>query len=414
MLNWANQFNICCFLDNHQYNLPPHPYECILAVGAVTSFSSSDANTFEALKEFSASNDEWLFGHFNYDVKNQLEDLHSLKPDYIGFPDSYFFVPETILILDGKNLSIQTSTRETAEEIYKQIITAELQENLSRQVFNIQSRLTKSEYLQTLAQLKKHILAGDCYEINFCQEFYQENVLLEPLQRYLLLSEISPNPFAGYYKLNDKYLLCASPERYLCKKGDLIISQPMKGTSKRDLMYKEKDDHIKKALQNSIKDRSENVMVVDLVRNDLSKICQEGTVSVEALYSVYSFPQVHQMISTISGKVKPGLAWSDCIKATFPMGSMTGAPKKRVMELIEQYEKSRRGLFSGTIGYITPDRDFDFNVVIRSILYNSSHKYLSYQVGSGITFYSDPEKEYEECLLKAEAIKKVLNWQHLI
>ena len=408
MLNWANQFNICCFLDNHHYNIPPHPYECILAVGAVASIFSSDANTFDALKDFSASNNEWIFGHFSYDLKNQLEDLHSHKPDHIGFPDSFFFVPETILILDKKKLSIQTGRRETAREIYKQIVTVPLPEDISEVAFNIKSRLSKSDYLQTLAQLKRHILAGDCYEINFCQEFYQEDVMLHPVHSYWLLSEISPNPFAGFYKLNDKYLLCASPERYLTKKGDLIISQPMKGTSKRDLVHKEKDDRIKEALKNSSKDRSENVMVVDLVRNDLSKICQEGTVSVEELYSVYSFPQVHQMISTVSGKIKPGLDWTDCIKASFPMGSMTGAPKKRVMELIEQYEKSRRGLFSGTMGYVTPERDFDFNVVIRSILYNSTQKYLSYQVGSGITFYSDPEKEYEECLLKVAAIKKVL------
>ena len=149
-------------------------------------------------------------------------------------------------------------------------------------------------------------------------------------------------------------------------------------------------------------------MIVDLVRNDLSKICREGTVRVEELYGVYSFPQVHQMISTISGEIRANISFSETIRSTFPMGSMTGAPKKRVLELIEQYEKTKRGIFSGALGYIDPGGDFDFNVVIRSILYNASNRYLSFQAGSGITFYSDADQEWEECLLKAKAIMQVL------
>ena len=149
-------------------------------------------------------------------------------------------------------------------------------------------------------------------------------------------------------------------------------------------------------------------MVVDMVRNDLSKVCAEASVKVDELFGVYSYPQVHQMISTVSGMLETDVSFSEIIKACFPMGSMTGAPKHRVMELIEQYEAGPRGIFSGSIGYINPDGDFDFNVVIRSIMYNVDTKYLSYKVGSGITFYSEPEKEWEECLLKGEAIRKVL------
>lgn len=149
-------------------------------------------------------------------------------------------------------------------------------------------------------------------------------------------------------------------------------------------------------------------MVVDLVRNDLSRVCEEGSVKVDELFGVYSFPQVHQMISTVSGQVREDLTFADLIRATFPMGSMTGAPKKRVMELIREYENSRRGIFSGALGYISPAGDFDFNVVIRSIMYNAGSGYLSFQAGSGITWYSDPEKEWEECLLKASAIEAVL------
>ena len=222
---------------------------------------------------------------------------------------------------------------------------------------------------------------------------------------------MSPTPFACFYKLEDQYLLCASPERYLQKKGNTLISQPIKGTIKRDLLNEEADKQLIARLQQSEKDRSENVMVVDLVRNDLSRVCKEGTVEVEELFGVYSFPQVHQMISTIKGELKEGINLADVLKASFPMGSMTGAPKRRVLELIEQFERTKRGLYSGAVGYIDPEGNYDFNVVIRSLFYNATTRYLNYQVGGGITFYSDAEKEYEECLLKASAIQQVLNGQ---
>jgi para-aminobenzoate synthetase component 1 len=256
--------------------------------------------------------------------------------------------------------------------------------------------------------LQKHILRGDCYEINFCQEFYAENTIIQPLEVYKKLVDLSPNPFACYYKLNHQFLLCASPERYVKKEDNQIISQPIKGTSKRNNQNSEVDIQHKTTLQNSTKDKSENVMVVDLVRNDLSKICTEGSVKVIELFGIYSFPQVHQMISTISGELKPNTNFAQVLEATFPMGSMTGAPKLKVMQLTEQYEQTKRGIYSGCVGYIAPNGNFDFNVVIRSIMYNATNQYLSYQVGGGITFYSVPEQEYEECLVKAEAMKKVL------
>jgi para-aminobenzoate synthetase component 1 len=272
----------------------------------------------------------------------------------------------------------------------------------------IQSRITKDQYLDAIRQLKIRILRGDCYEINFCQEFYADNARIDPISTYHSLGAASPNPYSAFYKLEDKFLLCASPERYLKKTGPQILSQPIKGTWERNTKSVEADERNRNLLSSSSKDKSENVMVVDLVRNDLSKVCQEGSVKVDELFGVYKFPQLYQMISTVSGTLTPGISFTDIVKATFPMGSMTGAPKKKVMELIEQYEVTRRGIFSGTVGYISPDKDFDFNVVIRSIMYNSYSHYLSFMAGSGITFYSDPQTEYDECLLKAMAIKKVL------
>lgn len=182
----------------------------------------------------------------------------------------------------------------------------------------------------------------------------------------------------------------------------------MKGTARRNLAHAAADEALKQKLYNSAKERSENVMIVDLMRNDLSQVCNEASVQVDELFGIYTFPQVHQMISTISGEIKEEISFTQLLKALFPMGSMTGAPKRRVMQLIDQYEEFSRGLFSGSVGYITPEGDFDFNVVIRSILYNAANGYVSCPVGSGITFYSDAEKEWEECLLKVEAIRQVL------
>lgn len=407
MLNWANQFNIFCLLDNHQYHFEQPGFECLLAIGPAKNFEASPGNAFNDLKAFSDNNKGWLFGHFGYDLKNETEDLLSEHFDGIGFPAMYFFVPQIVLQLSEKELLIYTDGN--AAEIFSAIDAAvAVTAGEKVEPLKINSRFSKEAYLDAVNKIRMHIHRGDCYEMNFCQEFYADDANIDPFLTYLKLTRLSPNPFASLYKFHDKYCLCASPERYLKKTGTMLISQPIKGTSKRHLNDEAEDKYQKEYLLNSNKEKSENVMIVDLVRNDLSRICREGTVKVEELFGVYSFPQVHQMISTISGEMKDDLHWVDAIKATFPMGSMTGAPKKKVMELIERFEKTKRGLFSGAIGYINPEGDFDFNVVIRSIFYNESTRYLSFQAGSGITFYSDPEKEYEECLMKSEAIRKAL------
>ena len=308
----------------------------------------------------------------------------------------------------GDKMKIEVGNKNEAEKIFSEIMDAEV-ENAQNRLGTIQQRVSKKEYVETIGKLKKHILRGDCYEINYCMEFFATDTIVDPLVVYQKLSKHSPNPFSALYKLEDKWLICASPERFLKREGNKILSQPIKGTSSRYLKDDKKDKESKEDLFASEKDRSENVMVVDLVRNDLARVCKEGTVHVDELFGIYSFPQVHQMISTVSGELNDQISFTEIIKATFPMGSMTGAPKRKVMELIEKYEKSKRGIFSGAVGYIKAGGDFDFNVVIRSIMYNASKEYLSYMAGSGITFYSDAEKEYEECLLKAEAMRVAVN-----
>ena len=452
VLNWAQRFDTFCFLDNHQYQIPPHSMECLLAAGIkrfISCSASEGRNALEQLQSFIASRQAWFFGHLGYDLKNEIEKLNSLHRDDIQFPELFFFEPEVLIRLSEKEMIIEA---DKPEKIFSDVSdTLQISDTFASPI-SIQNRISKQEYISIIKKLKEHILRGDCYEINFCQEFFAEKIKIDPVSIYKKLSAISPNPFSALYRVNDKWLICASPERFLKKQGNKILSQPIKGTSKRIPGNEKEDGLSKNELYQSSKDRSENVMVVDLVRNDLAKVCKEGTVKVDELYGIYSFPQVHQMISTVVGELTEDISFTEIIRATFPMGSMTGAPKKRVMELIEQYEKTKRGIFSGAVGYISPtsppyqntgyrsaqhpplhpstssgqaergdeespnneiakggEVDFDFNVVIRSILYNSSTKYLSFPAGSGITFYSVPEKEWEECLLKAEAMKRVLS-----
>jgi para-aminobenzoate synthetase component I len=405
MLNWLAQYSICCFLDNNAYISKHHSYEWLLAVGAKQIFAPAE-NKLAALKQFCTEHNDWLFGHLSYDLKSELEAVNSSHTDFIGFPDIFLFQPEIVICSNADTVSIASLT-EAPSVIYEAICKTTPHSARRYPQPAIQMRTAKWQYIDTVEKLRSHILRGDCYEINYCIEFFAEDAIIDPLHVYEQLIKISPNPFASFYRLHDKYLLCASPERYLKKTGNIVISQPIKGTIKRS-SETEKDEINKQQLQQSSKNRSENVMVVDLVRNDLSKICKDGSVKVDELFGIYTFPQLHQMISTIKGELKDDIDFADIVQATFPMGSMTGAPKKSVLQLIEKYEHAKRGIFSGAVGYIDPGGDFDFNVVIRSIMYNATNEYLSYQVGSGITFYSNAADEFEECLLKAQAIEKVL------
>lgn len=407
MLSWANQFSIFCFLDNHGYKQSHHAHECLLAAGSLHQIESMSGNAFAALRDFSDHHKDWIFGHFSYDLKNEIENLESSHPDHVGFPDLFFFVPEFLIELNTDSIRIG-STHSDHLSICTEIFSSEIFSGRPANPMKVKQRFSRKEYVESVEKLRAHILYGDCYEINFCQEFFAESATIDPLYTYELLSKASPMPFGALYKRKKHFLLCASPERYLKKKGRQIISQPIKGTASRNLEHALLDDQLREKLFRSPKERAENIMIVDLVRNDLSKICEEGSVKVDELFGIYSFPHVHQMISSVSGTLSPVVHWTDAVKSTFPMGSMTGAPKKKAMEVIEQYEKTRRGLFSGALGYRSPDGDLDLNVVIRSILYNQQDKYLSFQAGSAITFYSDPEKEYDECLLKAAAIRNVL------
>lgn len=407
MLLWANQSNILLFLDSNQYTHTEGRYECICAKGAVAQIIDDD-NSLSQLKHQFESQQDWLFGSFNYDFKNKLEQLSSEHKAHFSFPDIHLFRPEIVCYIRRKEMTLVIESLSLPpDSVYAQILSATESEMLgSIEKINFEKRLKREEYLKIIQILKQHIVEGDCYEINFCNENYAETVNIHPTQIFNQLNSHSKAPFAAYYKVQDQYLMCASPERFMHKKGNKIIAQPIKGTSSRmaDMVA---DEQQKLALLESIKERAENVMIVDLMRNDLARFCELDSIQVDELFGIYSFPNVHQMISTVSGQLRGDLSLIDALRLSFPMGSMTGAPKIMVMQLIERYEKARRELFSGTVGYISPEGDFDFNVVIRSLMYNSASQYLSFQTGGAITFDSNPEQEWEETRLKAAAIERI-------
>lgn len=402
-MQWAASFDVCCCLDSNQYTDPYTQYDCLIAAGTQHVLTAKAGNAFEQLRAFYNKHQDWLFGLFSYELKNEIETLETKHSDQLDFPELYFFVPQYLIALKEHNVTIIKGDDSLIERISNSNFPAfTTQNNLT-----IESKFDKETYINTVESLQQHIKRGDIYEINFCQEFFATNAHINPLAIYQALNKVSPTPFSGFFKIGEKYILSATPERFLCKRGNRLIAQPIKGTAKRSIDGAE-DEQIKQNLKSSTKEQAENVMIVDLVRNDLTKSAVKGTVKVDELFGIYTFPQVHQMISTISCELRPDVHFIDAIKNTFPMGSMTGAPKIKAMSLIDTYEKSKRGAFSGSFGCISPNQDFDFNVIIRSILYNAEQKYLSFQVGGAITYAANAQDEYEECLLKASAILKVL------
>ena len=409
LLHWAQQFREVAFLDSNNYPQAYSSYDCLLAVDAFTLLQTDYDNAFEDLKQYQQTTKDWLFGYLSYDLKNDSERLQSNNFDGLDFPDLFFFQPKKIFLLKGNQLETRYLhlCDDELQEDYQDITTIVPQQSTASDSVMVQARIDQKKYLEQVQKMQEYIHKGDIYEANFCMEFYAENATIQPLEKFQKLNAISQPPFAVFLKNNQQYLLSATPERYLRKEGEDLISQPIKGTAKR---YEDPvaDEKAKEDLASNPKERAENIMITDLVRNDLSRTAQKGSVQVEELCGIYSFMQVHQMISTITAKMDEKYAVIDVLRLTFPMGSMTGAPKISAMKIIEELEATKRGLYSGAVGYFTPEGDFDFNVVIRSILYNQKKQYLSFSVGSAITALSLPEQEYEECLLKAKAMKSVL------
>lgn len=418
LLHWAAAHEVAAYLDSNRASSKTNgtipadaTWDCLVGAGGTRILNGEAGSAFPQLQNFrDGEGIDWLFGFFAYDLKNEVERLSSAHADGIGFPDMLFFQPETVLGIRNGQLEIRCLTQDP-QAVYEALKCQPTPDVYSpASSHKLQPRFSKPDYLATVEAIRQHIIKGDVYEVNLCQEFFSENAEINPVAVFERLNAIAQAPFATFLRWHHRYLLSASPERFLKKTGSTVMSQPIKGTRRRGKTAEE-DEQIRYELANSNKDRAENVMIVDLVRNDLARHCQPGSVQVDELFGIYTFPTVLQMISTVSGKLQfpenTQLSGS-LIRDAFPMGSMTGAPKVMAMQLIEQYERTRRGLYSGAVGYFDPAGDFDFNVVIRSILYNAESGYVSVQVGGAIVYDSDPEQEYEECLLKAEAMLKAL------
>ncbi len=419
LLNWAGGYKEAVWLDSNNHPDPYGSLEVLLAVDAETSLVASHSAGFRALREYHKKTSDWLVGYIGYDMKNDLESLTSDNTDGLKFPDLCFFQPRKVIRI----------TSDRVDFMYLKKVAGEIQSDFQRiteldpakekglntgrgEQARLRMRMPRQAYYSRVRHILEHIHRGNIYEANFCQEFFLENTVLDPWKTYNRLNHISQTPFAAFFRLDHFYLLCASPERFLKKKEDLLISQPIKGTAKRS-RFKNMDARYRTSLLRSTKERAENIMIVDLVRNDLSKSAVRGSVQVTELCQVRTYRQVHQLVSTVIARIRRDMNPIQLLMEAFPMGSMTGAPKFAALKIIEEYEMTKRGAYSGALGYITPENDFDFNVVIRSILYNEASKYVSFSVGSAITARSEPEKEYEECLVKARAMREVLESNYL-
>lgn len=392
LLQVAQRLRHAVILCSHGFQDSFGKYEIMAGFGAKKTYASPDEMESDSLK----------IGFISYDFKNKIEQLDSRNPEKIPVPDFYFFEPELFFTLDrdGNILSNFDLNSET-----------EIGEYYPEKTTGIQWHgPDRNAYLETIGKIREDIRNGEYYELNYCTEWHANGAeKFNPFSAFGRLSEETPAPFSAFVRYEDTFLLCSSPERFLSRNGRQLVSQPIKGTRKR-AGDPHSDSLIRTELMTSEKDRAENVMITDLVRNDLSRCCKAGTVEVDELCGIHTFSHVHQMISTVTGELNDGAGLADIIRATFPMGSMTGAPKVNVMQHIEKYENFRRGWYSGSVGYVMKDR-FDLNVVIRSLQFDASKGIVAYHVGGAITYDSLAESEFEECLTKAAGLRKALGFE---
>lgn len=376
----------------------------LLAFGVLASTEKYEGPRLERLNRLCSEHRDYVFGHAGYGLRSETESIRNGHANEDGFSDLFFFVPKIVLRRHNEEwLAGWLNENDLAE--FEQLLHAPPVQH--EHVSNALRATTDwSVYRQQCESLLRHIHRGDIYEINYCIDFTAKNAI-DPVQVFQRLNALADAPMSAFYRNGNSWLMCASPERFIARTGNTLISQPIKGTIRRGKDEAE-DEQLRRTLFNDPKERSENVMIVDLVRNDLSRIAERGSVHVPELFGIHTFKTVHQMISTVQCTVKPTITPGEILRATFPMGSMTGAPKISAMNLAETHESQSRGIYSGSVGYILPNGDFDFNVVIRSVTWNAATQHVSAKAGSAITANSVPEKEYEECLLKAKAMMSAL------
>ncbi|MBN3519741.1 anthranilate synthase component I family protein [Algoriphagus lutimaris] len=395
LICWVNKnYDYLALFQGNGYEYPEGPFQDFLFV----------ANTQLTEEElWDDQRNVAKVGIFGYDLKNQIEKLESNNRATFKLPDLCFFTPELSFSFQDNLVKSKTAIPNT---FWTHIENTVIEEgNTSCSFYGLTS---KEEYIATVKKIQDYIIEGETYEMNFCQSFEGSFEHWDPVTAFFRLQGTSPMPFSSLFKAKHQWLVSASPERFIKRNHVRLIGQPIKGTIRRGSTVEE-DRLNKERLLASEKERAENLMITDLTRNDLSKVSEIGSVKVDELFGVYALPRVFQMITTVSAELKENSSLKEIIHATFPMGSMTGAPKIRTKKLIEQLESFKRGWFSGAIGWVNEAGDFDFSVVIRSIIADLEFKKLYFGVGSAITIDSDPIQEYEECELKSQAIREVLN-----
>jgi len=395
LCRWADvNFDFFALTNGNGHHYPEEPF--------ATRFFAGNMPLSES-ELWSETTDFKKVGIIGYDFKNRLEKLNSENTAFFELPEICFFQPSFSITFDGKNI---WSEVELTGAFWEELEKIKLPSSPTT-ACPVTSQISKKDYLESVKKIQDHIVEGNTYESNFCQAYTGSFDAWDPIGAYFRLNSLSPMPFSALFKAKSQWLVSASPERYLKRKGAKLIAQPIKGTIKRGTTALE-DSANKKILATSEKEQAENLMITDLMRNDLSKVSQTGSVEVNELFGIYPLPRIFQMISTVSSVLAENMDLSKIIQAAFPMGSMTGAPKIRTMEIIEELESFKRGWFSGAFGVIEENGDFDFSVIIRSIIADMKAKKLYFGVGSAITYDADAAQEYDECRLKAQAILEVL------
>lgn len=374
----------------------------LLAFDAISYFEGDDTAALDAY--LNQNEKEYRVGFMSYPSRNSQAN----PSEKIDFPTIGFFVPRYVVEIDEKGtLTYLKGNKDNySSRKIEDFLNHSKKENNNK--IRLQSQLSKSEYLSRIHALQTAMKNEDVCVAVFCQTFYAAQHKINPKTTYFHLNKRSKSPFSCFLQWDEKYVLSASPERFIKKEGNKLITQPIKGTARRGTT-KSEDNRFKEELISSQKEREENTLVVQGIKDELAQIAYRNSIDVESFFQVHTFETVHQLISTISAELPSDITFGTLLNAVFPMGSMVGFPKVKALELLNKYENFDRGLYSGTIGYIKPNGDFDFNVVIRSILYDNERENIMCPVGGGITLQSSPEDEYNECLIKLKVLQDTLN-----
>lgn len=379
-----------------------------MGVGELDSLETARPGSgFERLGTFLEQHGDWAFGHLAYGMGVEMEPVLAPGDDLLGWPALRFFVPR--FVVQWKPEGILVHCRKE-DEVDAGRLVADLAHPDTGAYDTQLPALTftgREEYLERAHELLSHIQRGDIYEVNYCLARTGVAQGLDPFAAFAALDRTLRAPHATFYRSGELYALCQSPERFVRIEDRTITGEPMKGTRPRHADAS-MDRALALELANDAKERSENIMAVDVMRHDMSRVAAPRSLHVPELCEVKSLPALHQMTSTVRARLREGLGTVDAIRSCFPMASMTGAPKKRAMQLIDAMEGTPRGLYSGALGYFTPNGDADFNVVIRTLLFDARSGAVSLTTGSALTAACDPAKEWEECELKARSVLDAL------